>query len=1740
MVIRCKVYIDNFSRIQIFHNSVKLDLDGLATLRVRAFDSEDNVFSSLVGLQFVWHLIPETDGPQHHLVHIPLKDSPVSDNGDLNIQTTLEESGVFSDLFVVKGTEIGQESVSVTLAEPQYTHMSDKIVLTVAEAMSLDPPSPVFVLPGAIVYYTLKVIRANIPQYVPLPSPFHQWSVSNSSVADVDQTRGEAHALSLGATVISVEDTRVAGHIQTSSLHVVLPESLSLYMLPVSSSGDVVEGINPIQSVSRWYVVSGRQYIIGLKVFSQGPFAREIYITETDDLKLHDDQSEYWTTYPVPDSIAVKLGWSNTKFLKATSYGMGTVTATLKYRSIDDAKEVLKLVQEVKVCDEVRFSMYDRTSVQTILLPWAPGVNQEVELKAEGGCSLAATDYKWFSTDTATVSVSAYGTIQAKRPGKATITVVSVFDSFNFDEVAVEVSIPTSMVMLPDFPVEAPVRHHLAAAVTLKASNGANFYKCDAFSSAIKWNTGNESFVIMNTTHKTVGLKGIAPDISEEYELLHGPPCAYIRAYGSRSGRTMLHATLTKEYQPFEHSFAVPLVLTASTCIAAFLPLFVHQVGDGNQFGGYWFDVTQAEALDPLNLLYLVPGTSVDVMLRDGPEPWQEGVKFFENVEILDEGYGTDGVIVHKMSTGYGRPYRISCRKLGNFKLVFFVGEENLKSAKAEAKISLRCSFPDSVVVLADKDYNRHMSIRGAAVADRNSGRIRATPITVANGCTIRLSAVGVSDSGDSFANSSSLYLNWETSKCDGLAYWDDASILLRTKSSWERFLVLQNSTGSCIVRATVIGFTGTMKLQDKITPFENSKTVLTDAISLQLVSNLRVSPEFSLLLYHPDAKLNLSITGGSCFLDTFVNDTGILQVIKPEPGSQCSQIVVSPRGIGTSLVTVHDIGLFPPLEADSLVQVAELDWIKINSRQEISLMEGSTYNIGILAGDISGNTFESSQYMYMNIDVHVEDHIVELVDDFGKPTSTDGYFKAPNFIIRARKLGFTTLYVSARQQSGQEIVSQHITIEVYAPPILNPSEIFLVPGASYVLSVNGGPTIGSYVEYSAADNLTAVVHKTFGKLSAVAVGNSTLVANIYGNGDKLICQAVGSIEVGVPLSAKLMVQGEQLAVGRSIPIFPYLSQGNLFSFYEVCNNYKWTVEDEHILNFQGAEHLEELGFIQVLYGISAGKTKVAVSFSCDFVSSGLSQSRIYSASLSLSIIPELPLALGAPITWLLPPHYTTSSLLPLSSLSYSQGEGQSRKGTISYSILREISGKNEEAVSIDSTRIITGDSNTLACIHAKDRLTGRIEVASCVKVAEISQVRITNKAFPFPMINLAAGAEMDIGINYSDTLGNPFHEAYDIVLFEAETNYGDVISISDTLKANGTINLKAIQPGKALVRVSFVGDCQKSDYVLVSVGLYSQNPVLDIISQTTVSVVAPSQSLTNIPYPAEGYNFSVKFSSEGRSLILYDCVVDPAFVGYAKPWTDVKTGKSCCLFYPYTPEHLMRSVPNLKDTRKGMSVSISASARGADHVSGSASALFIGGFSILEMGKSDSLQLNMSQYSNKTIITVVGNTDVYVHWQERDLLTIVPVYKEDNGIGGRAVYEVKVAGQKRFRDKVVISLPGNGQRMEIDVNYEPRKGRVVISAEPASSALWGVKPAMLLGFLVALVAVLIWLLNKPGRPQPISEPATPLTVGRVTPDHSSPRTPQPFVEYLRRTIDETPNYRRETRRRVVNPQNTF
>lgn len=57
----------------------------------------DNVFSSLVGLQFFWQLLPKSGkaDEKNHLIHVPLKETPLSDCGgfcgDLERQIEIED-----------------------------------------------------------------------------------------------------------------------------------------------------------------------------------------------------------------------------------------------------------------------------------------------------------------------------------------------------------------------------------------------------------------------------------------------------------------------------------------------------------------------------------------------------------------------------------------------------------------------------------------------------------------------------------------------------------------------------------------------------------------------------------------------------------------------------------------------------------------------------------------------------------------------------------------------------------------------------------------------------------------------------------------------------------------------------------------------------------------------------------------------------------------------------------------------------------------------------------------------------------------------------------------------------------------------------------------------------------------------------------------------------------------------------------------------------------------------------------------------------------------------------------------------------------------------------------------------------------------------------------------------------------------------------------------------------------------
>lgn len=1868
-VIRCEVFIDKITRIQIFHHSVKLDIGGLSTLQIRAFDDNENVFSSLVGLQFNWNLMPQSIESDNHLLHIPLNETPLSDCGgfcgDLETQIQLEDNGVGSDLYVVRGIEIGHEIVTAHLFEPQSEHLMDKIVLTVVELMSLDPPSPIFVINGALIQYRLIVIRHNTPIAIDLPSLYHQWSISNSTVAKVDASMGTVTMFNLGTVSVVVEDTRVAGHKQISVVYVVAPDRLALYIVPVITSFDPSEEIRNSNSYP-WYVIAGQTYVVHMKAFSAAPEEWELYLTESDKLNLESDNSVFFGTSVLPNDVVTKHGWRNTRYLKPKVEGNGTLMASLNYHRGDpEIVEVLKVYQEVIVCNKVTIHIRGKNlSFETISLPWAPQIHQELELTAIGGCAKGLKDYSWFSSNQLVVSVSTSGIIQANHPGRTVIKVCSIFDITNYAEVVVDVSIPSSMVMVSYFSVEAIVGTHLYAAVSLNAPNGNYYQKCDSFSSSVSWSvlSGKGCFKVANMTDPLPFDLPLNAELSDTIHHL----CAWTYLDTYCPAQAMLHAVFSSEKHSFDHHSEEQIILHAFTPVATYTPLFAKQVSNGNQFGGYWVDLVNTQQigahdsyLESLGELYLVPGTSIDINIFGGPERWDEGVEFIDTVRIYGEEnqFLSEEIVVKHPSEKDGNFYTVFCQTIGHYKLAFsrgnLIGKGHPQKAVENLELTLLCSLPSFITLIAIEHANTLDAIQSSIHAVRGPGNVHNSFISVANGHTIRVAAVGIHNSGRPFANSSSMYLNWDLIGCDYLSHWDENANVANSVTSWERFLSLHNESGLCIVRATVAGFShnNIFISEEELVFFESKESNLTDALKLQLVSALAIIPESVLLV--PEAKVNMSVTGGTCFLEAAVNDTRVVEILHHPGTTPCSWLSLGSRGVGSALLTIYDNGLSPPSAVTAKVKVSYVEWIKLISQEDIFMLKGTTKHFEISAGTRDGSAFEFSQYMYMNIHVHFNESLFKLINVDDQQRSGIWSIYQPIFSIKAENLGYSSIYVSIAGESGSRIVSERIMVEVYPVLTIYPPYVFLSPGASYMVTVEGGPTVGVMLEFSSLDDEIATIHGYSGRLFAKSIGNTTLRVSCSING-VLVCDAYGRVEVEIPPMMFLSMQSEHLCVGCAMSTFPSYPEGNLFSFYEVCNNFMWIVENSKILGISSSglsypnvvmphsfgsrekssyisKGDDDIGFINVVHGRSAGRSKIFVSFSCEFILTGGHVSRSYNASHTIRVVSEPPLALGIPITWVLPPFYTTSDILPESSGFFELDSHRKNERSISYSLLKS-SERNvftlEDGISIAGSKIKTKESNNLDCLLAKEK-SGRMEIACCVRVAEVVQVRVTKKENLVNVFHLAVNDKVEMLINYCDGIGYPFFEAHGAVSLDIKTNYHDVVSVhlpSETDSWNyskGIAYVQAHSQGKALVKISIKNDPRKAAYVLILVGpqIVPRNPSLhvgdflnfsivggggnnlipghwsssneSVISiskisgearahaegnsqvhyknsnttlQSTVAVLrnkqilvhAPLETLTNVPFPYEGYKFSVWLSdsldymlrSTGTSFeATYDCRVIPSYIGYAKPWTDHVNGVSYCLFFPYSPEHLVSFASKLKSTSAELTngaggqiyLSIIASLKEAQHIMGSARSLFVGGFSI-----STEDMLNFSPDFNRSLVTIVGNTDVQMDWNAKHLM-VRPIFEERFGIVAQTQFEIFAYEYQKFSEKITFAVPQTGQKLELAVNYNPGKQTPITLTSTRTLILVVVVSLFL---LIPTVVAFIRVLDRPdtygpSRPQ-VQAPAPPSASSSapITPDctsiagSQSPITPPPFIEYVRKTLDETPYYKRGSRR--FNSQYTY
>jgi nuclear pore complex protein Nup210 len=200
---------------------------------------------------------------------------------------------------------------------------------------------------------------------------------------------------------------------------------------------------------------------------------------------------------------------------------------------------------------------------------------------------------------------------------------------------------------------------------------GLSYSRCDYFNAFIRWSllSENQTFEFVDTT-EALGAEAFKHHTGSWTQ--YGNPCAWISLNAAAAGRATVVATFSSESESYLETFNVPILLKATSKVSAYYPLLALQAGNGNQFGGYWVDLSRLQS-EIQNVgdnspkeLYLVPGSTMNVFLYGGPEPWDKVVDFVETVDVVGEpkSYITGSTAVQKISSGL---YQVSCQSEGSF-----------------------------------------------------------------------------------------------------------------------------------------------------------------------------------------------------------------------------------------------------------------------------------------------------------------------------------------------------------------------------------------------------------------------------------------------------------------------------------------------------------------------------------------------------------------------------------------------------------------------------------------------------------------------------------------------------------------------------------------------------------------------------------------------------------------------------------------------------------------------------------------------------------------------------------------------------------------------------------------------------------------------------------------------------------------------------------------------------------------
>lgn len=999
-VLRCDVIVDVIDSLDIVTTTRELYMEEAPeAFEVRAYDDQGNEFTTLENVQFDWILKCTGAGSVRDDLNVlrfmTFRDSPYET--PITVQH-FEELDLKGHIVLLEGVKTGSAKVTVSLPYPEYSHVKTADVSLMVVANLIIEPADVYIIRGDIIQYKIIQVKHGRLEEIELASSQYYLKVDDGIIGDIDAKSGLFTGLQAGKTRVVLHDRNVDSE---NNADLKLPSTTISVVYPDSISLTILPNRN-------WAVLVGEKHEISVEIFAKNE--HKIFVGLGCQFETVVDETKFpVTTMSANGSwfvgIAKEEGIAevSSKLVSLTSNMLGKVFL----------EPALPATNEIIIFPQIKLEPHD------IVLPWDPQVQPkyEIQIKALGGDG----KFIWVSSNHTVGTVTQTGLAHTYWHGKYDVCASMCRNTNNKICSRIYIVPPTKLEIyeyLVENAIGAPIFLHIALFAKKPGTPSSAF---EAFSKCDKLN-----FRVKPSEHNFLYNKSVTIEPV-------GISCQTVAVVGLSPGSSRITVSYGQEGHVIEDNVTV----------SAYNPLEVLFPKSGETV--------------------LALGTSRNIIFTGGPRPWigrssdhtyYVGTNSTRIVTVLDQ---TE--MYKDINDADNYVVNVMCKRLGEAEVNLTVINRpmcnNCKYQASTATVKVFCADP------------MFLSLRPELVTSGGENcpmDLSIDRVVVQSYRDIFLDIIVKDDLGRKFDNITSLKFEWYltptimgTVKSYGHVIpknFTYENVIL--PDGFYQGIIPQAQAGTVEVVAKIVSYIPEILLENNIRM--KSLEVTKTKISLYLVDDTIISPNFTSLYNHPENKFYVAVKQGSGFFDLKLSSNNIADVKYIDSKKQ---IEIVPVSNGELRIHVIDLCLNSK-PATLIVKVVSIAHIQVIVPDKVQV--GKSVKAIIKFFDESESPMLLPNLDYLDLRYIVQDDIISL-KLLGPSTQEPWGVGEIHYLVSGLRLGDTELLFAAGR-SDKEVVSRPVGIQVFPPIKLHPRNASVFVGAELQLFLQGGPQPDANIEY--------------------------------------------------------------------------------------------------------------------------------------------------------------------------------------------------------------------------------------------------------------------------------------------------------------------------------------------------------------------------------------------------------------------------------------------------------------------------------------------------------------------------------------------------------------------------------------------------------------------------------------------------------------------------------------------------